>query len=65
MEHFKETGDGITEETFLLLHETGEVEGSGPAPDPILCVGCSCVCLKGTKENNCWVSYSKRKHIFF
>lgn len=53
MEHIKETGYGITEDTFLLLHEIGEVEGSGPTPDLILCVGCSCVYLKGTKENNC------------
>lgn len=41
VEYVKETGDGVTEETSLLLHETGEAGGSGPTSDPIPYISCS------------------------
>lgn len=42
VEHIKKTEDGVTEEIFLLLHETGEAEGPGSTPNPIYLVALEC-----------------------
>lgn len=42
VEHIKKTEDGVTEEIFLLLHETGEAEGPGSTPNPIYLVVLEC-----------------------
>lgn len=52
MEHVKETGDGIREEIFLLLHRIGEAKVSGPTSVPILYINVSSIYLKHTKENH-------------
>lgn len=41
VERVKETGDSVTEETSLILRETGEAKGSGHTSNHILYISCS------------------------